>query len=373
MTPALPHLVHLFSTFDPGGPQVRTARLIALLGGDYRHTIVAMDGRCGCAKLLPSSAPASCVEPPPGYRRSRLFALRLVRLLRELQPDLILTYNWGAIDAVLAAALLRFRPAMHHEDGFGPDEAFEQKRRRILVRRLLLRRVQAVFVPSRTLEEIATRIWKLETGRVHLIQNGIDTDRFSPGDRRAARRELGLPEDCLLIGTVGHLREVKDQALLVDAFAAARRTDRARLIIVGEGAERDSLEALARARGIREQVTFTGWIDDLVPLYRSLDLFALSSRTEQMPLALLEAMSSGLPVISTAVGDIPSILRDEEQLCAEGDPRAFVELLEAALGDPGLRARLGQQNRELCIEDFSEDEMLRRFRGLYDALLGRDV
>ena len=146
-------LFHLFSTFDPGGPEVRTAELIARLPeGEFEHRILAMDGRWGCRERVPAERVREWVDPPGGGGLAA--ALRLGRLLAARRPDLVLTYNWGAMEAVLGARLRRL-PLLHHEDGFGPDEVKAQKNRRVWARRLLLRRARGVVVPSRGLARIA--------------------------------------------------------------------------------------------------------------------------------------------------------------------------------------------------------------------------
>ena len=135
---AAPHLCHMFSTFATGGPQVRTASIIDALDGRFRHTIVALDNNFAASKLVSDSASVQFVAPPPG-KGGAAYSLTLRRLLKQLRPDLLVTYNWGAMDGVIAAQIGRVCPVVHTEDGFGPDEASARKKRRVLVRRWALR------------------------------------------------------------------------------------------------------------------------------------------------------------------------------------------------------------------------------------------
>jgi len=139
MSGPAPHLLHVFSTFVPAGPEVRTTRIIAGLGQEFRHSILAMDGRTSAAKELPADAPARIMDnlPPAGTLQT---TLNLRRLLQRERPDLVLTYNWGAFDAILAARSLGWKRLIHHEEGFNLDEAVTFKRRRVLARRWAITR-----------------------------------------------------------------------------------------------------------------------------------------------------------------------------------------------------------------------------------------
>ena len=220
---------------------------------------------------------------------------------------------------------------MHVEDGFGPEERDRQIRRRVLTRRLALR-WSTLALPSRTLVRIATETWRLDPRRVHYIPNGIDLGRF-PGAHDPAIAAAWRGEGPV-VATVAALRAEKNLGRLLRAFAAATQGRGAgsvlggsppggsppgrsppgarpgRLVIVGDGPERAGLEALAASLGIAPRVSFLGHIADPAPLYAGFDLFALSSDTEQMPIAVIEAMAAGLPVAATDVGDVRGMLAE---------------------------------------------------------------
>ena len=125
----MPHVLHVFSTFVPAGPEMRTVNLIHGLPREYRHTIVAMDGRTQARERFDAGAPVAFLDSPP--KAGSLATVRRMRaLLRAQRPDLVCSYNFGAFDTVMAARTLGLKRVLHHEDGFNADEAQEYKRRR---------------------------------------------------------------------------------------------------------------------------------------------------------------------------------------------------------------------------------------------------
>ena len=376
--PPAAHLLHVFATFVAAGPQIRTAALIHQFGKRFRHTIMPMDGQSDAARLLPTDVEIR-IEDPPAAQGPLRRPLQMRRRIQQYAPDLLLTYNFGSFDAVLAARTLRGLAHIHHEDGFNIDEARTQKRRRILLRRLALSRTRMTVVCSRRLEAIARQSWKIPDHRLQRIENGIHTDRFEPGPGLLGRRRFGLPEDALVVGTVGHLRPVKNFHRLLSACAQidpARVGDRpVYLLLIGDGPERAALERLAKERHPPGgTVVFAGHQESLPELYRAMDLFALSSDSEQHPVALLEAMSCGLPAAATDVGDVRPILPEAQHrflVSADGeDPEsALARRLEEILSDPGLRTELGKQNRQRVLDRFSFSSMFEAYCGLYEAAL----
>jgi glycosyltransferase involved in cell wall biosynthesis len=363
------HLLHVFSNFVPTGPELRTVELIGALGRDFRHSIVSMDGRTSAAERLPGDVDVRLLPSPP-KAGSFATARRLRRLLQAERPDLMLTYNWGAFDMLLAARSTGFRRLIHHEEGFNEDEAERLKVRRIWARRLLLPGAAALVVPSTRLRSIAVEQWRLPPERVRLIPNGIRLDRFAPADGNPAlRARLGIPPQALVVGTVGSLRAVKNQARLLEAAALRGNLH---LLLVGEGEERPLLEARAAAPDLAGRVTFAGHQEEPAPLYRAMDIFALTSDSEQMPVSLLEAMASCLPAVSTDVGDVRAMLPPEQSpyvVPREGAVASLAERISALAADPSLRRELGLLNRKRAEERYSFDTMCARYREVYESVL----
>ena len=372
------HLLHVFSTFVPAGPQLRTLRLIAAFGAEYRHTILAMDGRLQARELLAASDNVRFLPAPPKAGSFRT-ALRLRQVLREVRPDLLLTYNFGAIDALIAARFSGKLPAVHHEDGFGPDEARTFKQRRVWVRRALLPTTRRLVVISETLRKIALERWNETPLHVRLIPNGIDLAAHQPLDSNPAlRAELGIAPQSLLVGAVGHLRPEKNIPRLFAAAARAARQTDVQLLILGDGPMRAELEQLASQPPLAGRVHFVGHVADPRPYYRAMDLFALTSDTEQMPIALLEAMATSLPVVATNVGDVVSMLPGEQAAFvalpgAEGCVEALAASIARLAADPALRAKLGERNFIRVRQHFSEKAMVDAYREVYAQTLSRST
>jgi glycosyltransferase involved in cell wall biosynthesis len=354
-----PLVVHVFPTFAVGGAQVRFAALANHFGAEFRHMVVALDGDVSCRERLDPELDITfpAVEAPKHAMLANAWRFRA--LLRRWRPDVLVTGNWGAIEFAMAN-LPPLTRHLHVVDGFGPEERESQIRRRVLIRRLVLARGK-VIVPSRNLERIATEIWKLPTRVVRYVPNGIDLTRFSLN----SGRDRSGPA---VIGTVAALREEKNVARLIRAFALVARDHRmdARLVIVGDGAERASLAALATDLGVSDLVTFAGHRDDTPALYAGFDLFALTSDTEQMPLSVIEAMASGLSVVATDVGDVRAMLAPENaDYVGARDATVIAELLAKLLTVPTERARIGAANRAKAERDFDQAAMFATWRGLW--------
>lgn len=362
-------LWHLFSTFAPGGPQVRTVQIVNALGDEFSHVFSAMDGVMEAASRIQAGAPYETVAAPRcGSTVQQVAAIR--GLLLEMQPDLLLTYNWGTIEAAMGAQLLTGIPFVHAEDGFGKDEAPGLKKRRVWTRAMVLRGAAAVVVPSRTLQRIALEQYMLPRKKVIYIPNGVDPARFVPCGNPGAKVAFGIPPDARVIGTVGHLRPEKNLGLLIESFAGLEDRD-ARLLIAGGGACLDELRVAAARHGCSKRVVFTDMMSDPLPAYAAMDVFALSSDTEQMPVALLEAMACGLPAVCTNVGDCGWMLGEAAVLTPPGDPAALTAALNRLLADEDLRKQLGAENRASCEHRFSQNEMIERYRRLYLWAAGR--
>jgi glycosyltransferase involved in cell wall biosynthesis len=346
----------VFPGFGVGGAQVRFAAIANRLGPKAAHSILSLNGDLACREKLSADIEASF--PAIAHRRGRMLAsvLHARSVLRAQNPDLVVTSNWGAIEWAIGARLAGL-PHIHTEDGFGPEERNRQIPRRVITRRLVLRGSQVVL-PSRLLLGIATDIWRLPPTCLQYIPNGIDIERFAG----AVPAPLPLGEGPV-IGTIAALRPEKNLGRLLRAFALLTAKRPARLVIVGDGPERATLENLAKNLAIAERVTFSGHSGAPETWLAAFDLFALTSDTEQMPLSLLEAMAAGLPTVCTDVGDVRAMLAAENrEFVTPTDETALAGAFEKLLSDD-LR-KIGASNRAKAARDYTEEQMFTAYARL---------
>jgi len=238
--------------------------------------------------------------------------------------------------------------------------------------RLWLTRLAALLVDAYVgvSPRIACRAYRhreCPESKVRIIENGVDLSAFHPDaqTRREVRAELGLPEQAWVVGTVGRLVTDKNPNLLLTA-AAPLLGPQARLLFVGEGPLASGLRSLAVGYSAAPWVHFLGARPDVARLLTAFDVFALSSRTEGLPLALLEAMAVGLPIVATTVGGVPDVVRDDfsGKLVPSGDAAALRAALIHLREHPDEAAMLGQRARD-DSQRFSASTMSRRYLDLY--------
>ena len=363
----LRHLLHVFASFGLGGVPIRISDVISALPAGFRHTIVSLDG---CLDARKRVAPHVDVGFGSLTLRKRCLPCNLWEmkaLIRRTAPDLLLTYNWGAIECALANRLLCGRNHIHFESGFGAEEADGQLRRRNVLRRVALGRVQKLVVPSQTLMRIAASGWRIPAARLLRIPNGVDVARFrgEPG-----RREDGPLPDFrrygTIIGTAAPLRPEKNVGRLLRAFAALDRSDCA-LAIAGDGAQLAQLRALAVELKIAERAHFLGHVEDVPAFLRAIDIFALSSDTEQMPNSLLQAMAAARPVAAVDVGDVSHIVTPENRafVVARDDEGALTAALAELVSDPRRREALGRLNQRHVVAHYSFESMVDAYGKLF--------
>jgi glycosyltransferase involved in cell wall biosynthesis len=349
-------LLHVFPTFAVGGAQARFAAVANHLGAAARHIVVSLDGRLDAREKLDPRLDVRFAELPPPAGRFGGARVALA-FLRGLKVDRLVTSNWGSMDWAIANRITRV-PHLHTEDGFGPEEQDRQLRRRVWTRRIVLRDSK-VMLPSQTLLSLAKDVWRLPPVNLNYIPNGIDTARFA-GARAADPERLRALGSGPVIGTIAALRPEKNLRRLLAAFAQFCTRQPARLVIVGDGAERAALEAEAMTLGIERHVLFAGHSRTPESWMRAFDIFALSSDTEQMPLSVLEAMAAGLPVVATDVGDVRLIVsRENIPLIVARDAGALAGAFARALA-----ANAGEANRAKARAEFDQAAMFARYRAL---------
>jgi len=366
------HIAHVLSSFDMGG-QERVALDLAAsqIRAGYRVTALSLapppDGPLAAEFRAAGVAVDRVARPRPGV--DPMLVLRLSRWLSKNRVALAHTHNRMALIYGAPAARLAGAAVVHTKHGNNPRGGT-----RLLAGNLAARFVDAFVAVSPETADFARRRHEVDERRLSVIPNGIDLGRFHPQPtaRARVRAELGIDADAWVVGTVGRVAVEKNQALLLRA-AAPLLGPGTRLVVAGDGPLLPSLAELAGSLGIAAFVHLLGARRDVPDVLNALDAFVLCSSTEGLPLAIPEAMATGLPVVSTRVGGIPTVI-DEGQtgfLIAVGDEGALRDRVERLRADPELRRACGDRARTAAMTRFSAERMRGDYIELYRRVLSR--
>ncbi|MGH9251902.1 MAG: glycosyltransferase, partial [Acidimicrobiales bacterium] len=307
--------------------------------------------------------PVHCLDAP--RPTSVAWLARLRRLVRDRGIDVVHTHMPLAA-ASARVALPGRRPVFVHTE----HNMWARYRRptRWANRVTYGRNAAVIAVSDRVAGSIRSRV------PVEVVVHGIDASAAHHGAtaRRSARRALGLDEHQPVVGTVGNFTAKKDQATLLRAVARLRHeVPDLMLVLVGSGPLEGDLRSLADGLGISAATFFAGSRSDVGALLPAFDVFALSSRFEGLPIALLEAMASRLPCVATSVGGIPEVVTDGDDglLADPGDPDALSTAIGKLLADDGLRAAIGDR-AQWRARDFRVDRAVRRIEAVYTKAIG---
>lgn len=368
------NILHLHSSFDLGGKEARAVRLMNAFGDRSRHTIVSgVPGQLSARAAIASGISHEIAQDPPPLTGKPSVARyeAIARYMRRF--DLVLTYNWGAIDGVMARRVFGKGqpPLIHHEDGFNADEAGGLKAERNMYRRIALGAAAALVVPSHTLETIALKTWRQPRARVHRIANGIPVARYAEPPAARAIPGFRRKPDEIVVGTLAGLRTVKDLPMLVRAVGGV--SARVRLVIVGEGPERATIEQAAAAMGIADRLHLPGFLPEPHRYIGLFDIFALSSQSEQFPISVVEAMAAGLPVTAPPVGDVAAMVAEENRpFITPYHGEVFLrDAIQHLARDKALRQTIGAANRAKAQAQFDEQAMLAAYASLYADAIGK--
>jgi len=375
-----PLIAHVLYRLDTGGMERVLVTVINHTRSKYRHAVICLDGFSAFReKIADPNVPCLALQKKPGKDWSCYF--RLWKALRKLKPDLVHTYNFGALDAAPVARIAGARRIVHGERGRDASDPRGESRKYRYLRRWMTPFIDRYLAVSRDLHDWLIENVGIDPARVVWIPNGIDVDSFVVAPAKKLTRPLlesFAPPGTILIGTVGRLDPVKDQAGLVSAFNLLCESlpdvrSRLRLVIVGEGPRRAMLEAQVADLGLATQVCLLGNRDDVPALLPEFDIFVLSSIAEGMPGVVLEAMAAGLPVVATEVGGVGEVVLPGVTglLVPAGDPLALTRALANYVSDEALRVQYGDAGRKLVETRFRVNDMVSAYAALYDKLLGQ--
>ena len=366
-------VAHVLSSFGIGG-QERVA-----------FDLATSQVRAGCRVSAVSLAPppdgplaaefdaagvevARVARPRPGVDFG--LVVRIARWLRQHGVELVHTHNRMALIYGAPAARLAGARVVHTKHGNNPKGGT-----RLLAGNLAGRLVSAFVAVSPETAEFARKRREIDERRLIVIPNGIELGRFhpAPAGRERVRRELGIADGAWVIGTVGRVAAEKNHALLVAAVAPLLG-EATRLVIAGDGPLRAEVAELADKLGVARFVHLLGARRDVPEILNAFDTFVLSSNTEGLPLAIPEAMATALPVISTRVGGVPSVIDDGQTgfLVPPRDEKALHARAAELRADPPAARAMGERARAAAIARFSAERMQRDYLALYARVLARE-
>jgi sugar transferase (PEP-CTERM/EpsH1 system associated) len=311
-------------------------------------------------------------------RRSRMGVWRLRwqlwRLCRQYKPAIVHSRNLSGLDALLPARLARVKYCIHSEHGRDMDDLAGNNTKRIWLRKLHKPFINQYIAVSKDLQNYLTQKVGAKPQQVQQLYNGVDSNRFVPTINKPIHLlpEAWRQQDTIIIGTVGRLQPVKNQAILLHTFASIIKhypetASYLRLAIIGDGPLWHELQELAETLGLTSKVWLPGKADNIPALLQTFDMFVLPSLMEGISNTILEAMATGLPVLASAVGGNAELIRDgyNGRLFQPNDQQTLFELLTTYVFNAELRKRHGRQARQLVEAEFSLTTMLAKYQQIY--------
>jgi glycosyltransferase involved in cell wall biosynthesis len=380
---------------DGLGLSGKTKAMVDLITGldpaRYRARVICFDTESSPleAKLRSLNIPVEEVRCPDGINMQ--VVARVGMSAYRLRPDVIHCYNprpmlyGGAVARLLnvrgtlgtLSAFACLTPDQEHT--FLPQKLLSTSWRNRLRTRLACRMMGAVVAVSPKLGQGFCRYNGVDPARLRVIPYGVDLDRFTrvaPEQIAAFRERQGLTPGDVVVGSVARLVEQKDYPTQLRAFAqAAPRAPALRMLLVGDGPLRASLESLARELGVADRVRFVGHTNEVPVALRALDMFVLASKFEPYGVALLEAKAAGVAIVATRVNEVPEILGEGAlgRLVPPQDPAALADAFVELAGDAGARRALGQRAAADAALHHDLGGAIRTYQGLYDQVRGAGV
>jgi len=388
-------VVRIITRLNIGGPSIQAIGLTSALE-PFGFETRLLHGRLGIGEgdmsyLLPATADAASIatlcRPIAPFDDLRSL-VRLYRELRTWRPSIVHTHmaKAGLLGRLAAAAYNVTRGSaprarvVHTYHGHVLEGYFGGFTSRVFIalERLLARTSDALIAISPVIRRELAETYHIGRERQYrVVPLGFDLDGFraiNDADRAAARRALNLPVDVPVVATVGRLTAIKQHELFLDTMArVAKQHPRVIGIVAGDGERRQELQELAATMSIGGHVRWLGWRRDLATIYGATDVFLLTSRNEGTPVAIIEAMASGVAVVSTDVGGVRDVVNADDVglLAPSGDGAALAAAITTLLADPARRRTMGDRARQRVLARFGFERLVGDIARLYRELLER--
>lgn len=340
----------------------------------YRHAVICLtDYTAFSRRITKPDVPIYSLHKPPGLGLGA--HVRLWHLLRQLKPSILHTYNLSALEYGVTAVMANVPIRVHGEHGRDANDPQGTNRRHNQLRRWMLPFYDSYYAVSADLSKWLTTTIGVPDKKNRLLANGIDTNTFRPIVGRPEILSEKLPAGCFVIGTVGRMQEVKNHSGLIDAFILLltlmpEKKSHLRLAIIGDGPLSPALTEKIAAAGIADQVWLPGARSDVADIMRTFSLFVLSSIAEGTPITVLEAMATGLPVLSTRVGGVPEVVIENVtgMLVPASDPIALANAMAWYVNHPDLVVQHGLAGKARVDKQYGMAAMLLAYTTMYDDM-----
>lgn len=406
-------ILHILNSLQIGGLENGVVNLINHLDNcKFEHAICCIESSGPMAdRIIPKDVKIYEIKK---NGRDYFLPLKLMKLIRQVRPDVVHTRNWATIDGVIGARLAGVKRIVHGEHGREATDPTGANNARKKIRKILNPWIPCFVTVSEDLKRWLINDVGIPSAKVTQIINGVDTGRFRPAaDKAAAKAKAGFSPDSFVIGTVGRLDPVKDQKTLIRAFAGLSATDpinedhypvtaampvsssgdvggRVRdvtdlplmiraslplpspaLLIAGSGPEEKNLKGLARELGIADKVYFMGERTDVPEVLQVMDVFVLPSIAEGISNTILEAMACGLPVVATRVGGNAELVDDGKSgvIFRAGDDTGLAATLFSYMDNRSLLEAHGLSARQRAKDLFSLSRMVKAYDKLYRSVV----
>ncbi len=373
-----PLIVHIIHHLGVGGLENGLVNLINHISPDhYRHAIICLKGYSDFHRRINrDDVEIIALNKSEGHDLKLYFTL--YKILKRLKPDIVHTRNLATIEGQVIAAIARIKVSVHGEHGRDIFDIHGRNRKYNLLRKAISPFVSHFIAVSKDLEDWLSSTVSISSDRISQIYNGVDCSKFHPAASRLT--EIGpqgfFTGSPFVIGSVGRMAVVKDYPNLVRAFLILlkknpKAQNNLRLLIVGEGESRKECIELLREAGVENLAWFPGERADVAELMRAMDIFVLPSLGEGISNTILEAMSSGLPVIATRVGGNVELVNESYtgSLVQPGKPEILADTLNTYYENPELIDSQGKAARKKVVEEFSMEAMMQGYLHVYNRVL----
>lgn len=376
-----PLVAHIIYALGTGGLENGLVNIINRSPPDrYRHAIICLTSAEDFAQRITAHGVRIIeLNKKPGQDIGVYWRLWLA--LKELNPSIVHTRNLAALETQWLGVFMPGTKRVHGEHGRDIGDLDGRNWKYLALRKLMRLMVHRYIAVSQDLASWLTDVVRVNPNSMRQIYNGVDQDSFFPPIDSDSKKGLPSgfvsPGECIVLGTVGRLAEVKDQSRVLDAMAIIfgkepSLKDKIRLVMVGDGPLRSALENQIERLDLGSHVLMTGDRSDIPQLMKTMDIFVLPSLAEGISNTVLEAMATGLPVVATRTGGNPELVSSEISglLFPVGDSESLAEALLTLIASPQLRKGMGEKALERIKMQFFWDNTVSEYLGVYDQLLG---